>query len=142
MKKVQLTREFVDTVNGTLEELYETFKHKNIQTGFHNREGGSVAVVKERKILISLLEVWEYHQEGLKADDVLKTIFLHELGHILSDDEGLYNDDPEGKLDTLSNEIYAWDFADEVRSENKIRVSHNVWNELKKEALDSYKGGE
>lgn len=142
MKKVQLTREFVDTVNGTLEELYETFKHKNIQTGFHNREGGSVAVVKERKILISLLEVWEYHQEGLKADDVLKTIFLHELGHILSDDEGLYKESDDFSA-VLMNEHYAWDFADELRSTNKIRVSHDIWNELKKQALNSYSiGGE
>ena len=141
MKKVQLTREFVDTVNGTLEELYETFKHKNIQTGFHNREGGSVAVVKDRKILISLLEVWKYHQSGFNADDVLKTIFLHELGHILSDDEGLFKHNAEGKNQIKENEYMAWDFADEVRNKHKVLVSHNVWNQLKKEALESYKGG-
>lgn len=138
MKKVQITREFADTVNETLEELYETFKHKNIQTGFHNREGGSVAVVKDRKVLISLLEVWNYHKSGLNADDVLKTIFLHELGHILSDDEGLFKRNAEGKNQIKENEYMAWDFAEETRSKYKIRVSHNVWNELKKEALDSY----
>lgn len=138
MKKVQLTREFVNTVNGTLEELYETFKHKNIQTGFHNREGDSVAVVKDRKILISLLEVWNYHESGMKAEDVLKTIFLHELGHILSDDEGLFKHNAEGKSQIKENEYMAWDFAEEARSKSKIRVSHDTWNKLKKDALDSY----
>ena len=137
MEKVTITKEFVDTVNETLAELYETFKHKNIQTGFHNRQGGSVAVVKERKIFISLLEVWNYHESGLKAEDVLKTIFLHELGHILSDDEGLYKESDDFSI-VLMNEHYAWDFADELRSNNKIRVSHDTWNKLKKEALDSY----
>lgn len=138
MEKVTITKEFVETVNETLAQLFETFKYKNIQTGFHDRQGGSVAVVNKRQIFISLLEVWQYHQEGMKADDVLKTIFLHELGHILSDDEGLYKEDPEGKSDTLSNEIYAWDFAEEARSKSKIRVSHDVWNKLKKDALKSY----
>lgn len=138
MEKVTITKEFVDTVNETLAELYETFKHKNIQTGFHNRQGGSVAVVKERKILISLLEVWNYHQSGMKAEDVLKTIFLHELGHILSDDEGLFKHDAEGKYQIKENEYMAWDFAEEARGKHKVRVSHNVWNKLKKEALESY----
>ena len=138
MEKVTITKEFVDTVNETLAELYETFKHKNIQTGFHNRQGGSVAVVKERKIFISLLEVWNYHESGLKAEDVLKTIFLHELGHILSDDEGLFKHDAEGKNQIKENEYMAWDFAEEARSKYKIRVSHDTWNKLKRKALKSY----
>lgn len=138
MKKVTITKEFVETVNETLAQLFETFKHKDIQTGFHDRQGGSVAVVNKRQIFISLLEVWQYHQEGMKADDVLKTIFLHELGHILSDDEGLYKHSPEGKSQIKENEYIAWDFAEEARSKSKVRVSHDVWNKLKKDALESY----
>lgn len=138
MEKVTITKEFVDTVNETLAELYETFKHKDIQTGFHNRQGGSVAVVKERKIFISLLEVWNYHESGLKAEDVLKTIFLHELGHILSDDEGLFKHNAEGKNQVKENEYMAWDFAEELKLKKKIRISHDTWNKLKKESLNSY----
>lgn len=129
-KKAEI-KKFFNEYSPAAKKLYEECARNNIAVGFVKNHSG--AAVSGPAPVIALNNF--FLKEISKASGLLELIFVHELGHILADNEKPWTEfwcAKPGKLTfcRLSDEIAAWEKAFLILKEMHIKIDDDVfWRE-------------